>query len=308
VKFIICADDWNERLGGVICLHKLCHIINTLGREAYLVKAIQPPNIVDRSILKIFSDIVRYKVRCFRSGRIKLNESLNTPVYSGSMGELQGDDWVIIYPEVIFGNPLNAKNVVRWFLHNPTFHTGTFSYARNDVAVRFSSSFDAIRLHGMSCYESFLTVVDYRLDIFNEADAVHTENRRGTAYCIRKGRGKKIIHDLKDSILVDDLDLVDVAAIFKRVRVFYSYDTQTALSKFALMCGCQSVVIPDEGVDESQWRPNEEERAGIYYGFDYVGQVMPGRQRALDVIFRKINDSEKSVIDFIKFVDNKFES
>jgi hypothetical protein len=35
------------------------------------------------------------------------------------------------FKEQVFGNPLNAKNIVRWMLHTPGFHTGKKYYGSN---------------------------------------------------------------------------------------------------------------------------------------------------------------------------------
>ena len=62
----------------------------------------------------------------------------------------------------------------------------------------------------------------------------------------------------------------EIAGIFKRVKTFISYDTYTAYSRFAVLCGCESVVVPDEGVTKEQWRPNPADRYGVAYGFSDI--------------------------------------
>ncbi|REH40379.1 hypothetical protein DFR26_0580 [Paraperlucidibaca baekdonensis] len=304
MRYLIVTDDWNEKIGGAVCLHKLCHIINELGGSAYIIKSIDQPDLLKRGFLKALSDFSRYKIRLACVKKLKTNPDFNTPIYMHNVKDLQNDGWVVIYPEVVYGNPLRAKNVVRWFLHNPTFHTGVFSYSSNDVAVRFNTAIKPINIFGLKPYDKFLKVVDYPLSLYNMSGIMN--ERTGSAYCIRKGLGKKIIHDLSDSILIDNLSHDDVAKVFKKTKVFYSYDTYTAYSLFAILCGCKSVVIPDKNVGINDWYPDERDRFGIYYGDDYFGQDIPNTELAIKRVYDEVAASEASVASFIEFSSEYF--
>ena len=62
-------------------------------------------------------------------------------IFSEYLTEHDIVDWdktIVIYPEVIVGNPLNAKNVVRWLLFRPL--KGIYdSWSNNDLIYYFSS-------------------------------------------------------------------------------------------------------------------------------------------------------------------------
>lgn len=144
-------------------------------------------------------------------------------------------------------------------------------YGKNELYFKFNSAIEDFHFHGSVTSSNELKVIHYPLEHYN-LEGVASE-RVGAAYCLRKGRNKKIVHDVTDSILIDGKSHAEVACIFKKVKIFISYDTYTAYSIFAVLCGCQSVVIPDEGVSIDEWYPNESDRFGIAYGFQNIEEA-----------------------------------
>jgi hypothetical protein len=199
---------------------------------------------------------------------LQTNPKFNTPCLDiQSADEIaNNDEYVVIYPEVVMGNPLKAKNIVRWLLHTPGFHTNQTNYGPNELYFRFSVETPYFSHPGSTTSDQFLTVVHFPTEIYNMDGAI--QEREGTAHCIRKGKGKEIVHDLSDSICIDGKSHEEIAAIFKRVKTFYCYDTRTAYYYFASLCGCETIVIPDEGVSEEEWLPHPASRVGIRYGVD----------------------------------------
>src|SRR5690606_7573161 len=124
-----------------------------------------------------------------------------------------------------------------------------------------------------------LKVIHYPLEHYHTTNVSGT--RRGTAVCIRKGKGKTFQHDERDAIVIDGKSHEEVAQILNKVSVFVSYDTYTAYSLFAVLCGCDSVVIPDPGVDEASWYPNPTDRDGIAYGFENIEAARASAPRVL---------------------------
>ncbi|MOA25640.1 hypothetical protein D3C78_1463790 [compost metagenome] len=92
--------------------------------------------------------------------------------------------------------------------------------------------------------------------------------RNGVAYCIRKGKGKLERHPMGQGFVIDGKNHDEVSRILKSVKTLISYDVATAYSWFAVLCGAESIVIPDHGVSKEQWRPDPQSRYGIAYGFD----------------------------------------
>lgn len=303
-KFVVFAPSYDERHGGIICLHKLVHQINEAGHEAYLCPTFENLEFNRHNFLmpvrRLLGDIATGLFKPYRTHR-----SFNTPIYGGPARDLQSDEWVVVYPELVFGNPLKARNVARWLLHQPGFHSGVVYYGFNELHVRFNEALREFRYPNSQQAAFFLPIIHYPLDLYNEEGAA--ARRSGTAYCIRKGGGKAMQHDLSNSALIDGLSHEGVAAVFKRVETFISYDTYTAYSRFAALCGCDSVVIPDEGVTEAQWYPNPADRYGVAYGFDQIGKARQTRQLLQQKIQQEHQQSAEAAVRFVQACEAFFD-
>ncbi len=56
-----------------------------------------------------------------------------TPVHTGPAG-----DSIVLYPEVVSGNPLKAAKVVRWTLNSPGLLGGDAHYADDEMVFVFN--------------------------------------------------------------------------------------------------------------------------------------------------------------------------
>lgn len=311
-KFLICTPSYSQNNGGAIVLHKLCHLLNENGREAYLFPIVENFQLnrfnYRKVLLKFFKKNLREPFR-----RLKVNPAFKTPVLYQLPKDFKNrqDEWIVLYPEITFGNPLGAKNVVRWFLNNPEFdpetggETRNVFFGKNELYFRYAPYFKDFRYPGSTTSDLFLRVTHLPLDLFNMENAAPV--RKGIAYCIRKGKNKPICHDLQDSILIDGKKHQEIAAIFKRVETFISYDSHTAYSRFAALCGCDSVVIPDEGVTQEEWKPNIEDRYGVAYGFENVEWARSTRSQLRETVIGIESGSVANVLSFIQEVDGFFE-
>ena len=261
-KVLIISPSYQEDSGGVIVLHKLCSILRQLGYKSFLHPYFVSYHLQKDSIQNyflIFSDRIKRTIKKYET-----NPIFETPVIFDTKG-IDWNDWVVIYPETVSGNPMGAKNVVRWLLHNPGYHTGQVLYGPGELYFKFSSGISDFQNFGSLTSDLNLKVIHYPLEYYNTKNV--SSIRSGTAYSLRKGKNKVIKHNLEDSILIDEKSHKEVSEIFKKVNRFISYDTLTAFSVFAVLCGCESVVIPDKGVSIDQWYEEPQDRYGISYGF-----------------------------------------
>ena len=107
------------------------------------------------------------------------------------------------------------------------------------------------------------------------------------------------MHDTTNSILVDNLSLQEIADVFNRSKYCISYDTQTLLSKYAAICGCISIVIPEYGVSKQEWRPNIEDRYGIAYGMDELDWAVDTQDKTISVLKSQGDNSLEQLKQFI---------
>jgi len=268
-KFLIVSPPYDERVGGAVVSHKLCSILNELGYESYLHPYRKRYGLNNIHFARKWVRNIKDHYRRGKGdyGRYKVNPVYDTPVFH-EVDDSSLKEFVVVYPEIVFGNPLNAQRVVRWLLHNPGFHTGSVNYGKNELYFKFSSRIEDFHSSGSVLSKNLLKVVHFPLEYYNLNDL--PPDRKGTAYCLRKGKHKPVQHDLNGSVLIDEKSNSEIANIFKRVKTFISYDTYTAYSKFAVLCGCESIVVPDQGVTKEQWQPNPADRYGIAYGFSDV--------------------------------------
>jgi hypothetical protein len=304
-RFLIFAPAYNESSGGAIVLHRLCHLINEAGRSAHLMPMFSSH---EANFLNIgaVTEMVERERQGLLTYPYPTNPYFNTPVFLDNLHSVRDDDEVVVvYPEVVFGNPLAASNVVRWFLHDPGFHTGKVYYAKNELYFRYSPYTADYIVPGSRTAQDYLYVGYFPFEWYN-LDNVAAE-RKGTAYATR-GSQKPVTHDLADSVCINGLLHDEVARIFKSVKTFISYDSRTLYSHLAALCGCDSVVIPDEGVDEASWRPEVASRSGIAYGYDKLEQARATAPQVFDYLNEKQQASMASVQKFLREVDATFGS
>ena len=123
-QIIIAAPCYNESIGGVVVLHKLCHILNELGYNSSLTTTLK------------LSGQTEYFI---------LNNKYNTKIAT----EINLEKDIIIYPEIEPGNPFGGKNVIRWILndyHLPEKDNTLSTWEGTDYWLYYSNEFyDSLR-------------------------------------------------------------------------------------------------------------------------------------------------------------------
>ena len=296
-KYLVISPPFNEIVGGTIVLHYLVHLLRDSGREAYLCPYFENIEFNIYNKRKILRAL--YKGLLRRVREYKTCPNFNTPIiYDPRFIKNQQDEWVVVYPDIVLGNPVQAKNVVRWFLHNPGFHTkNKLFFGVNELHFKFNNSIKDFFISGSTLSSFVFKIIRFPVKIYTQNEVA--SSRKGTAYCLRKGASKKIVHDLKDSILIDNKSHQEVAEIFKRVQTFISYDTMSAYSMFAALSGCDSVVIPDDGVSEADWCPDVRDSYGISYGFDNIERARLTRHLVIENVKRIQAENRQNVDIFL---------
>jgi hypothetical protein len=305
MKFMIFSPTYDNNSGGAIVLHYLCHLLNEMGHQAAIVPLYKTYESDQRFLFRGLVKSFGSKLRMLRKS-FTVCPGLNTPVDKNPSYPLP-NDVVAVYPEAVASNPLGAKNVVRWLLHRPGYHTGKVCYGVNELYFDYNAFSSDFGIPGSKLSKHKLFIAKYHDHLYNKKGALPPGSRIGTAYCIRKGQGKKIEHDLQNSILIDGLNHEEISTIFKRVKTFISYDTKTMYSPMALACGAESVVIPDTGVSKEEWEPNAVRSYGIAYGMDDLENARKTIPNALEQLDEFSVSSKQAVAEFTKEVKEYFE-
>lgn len=270
MKFIIWTWEWSKQIGGVRALHNLCHQLNELGEEAYITTK-------------------------------KKNFLLNTPYHDPDM-PFDLENTVVIYPECIDKNLLNAKHVVRWILYHQDI---TANYGENDYVFKFLESYWSKK---EKC-DGILTLFDFNLDFWKN----NYKERPYNMIALRKGSGKynpKYHMNLKNIFVYDELEKEKDETIIKnfmnKSENFICFDSCSFVAAQAALCGCLTVVIPDNGYSKEQWISDHDFlRYGIAYGFDDIHHAR-STQHLVKSHLREIESKGKDTVkEFIAFWKNK---
>ena len=227
-KFIIYAPRYADDSGGSIVLHKLCDVLNKQGFASKLWPFGKPRLSAHAPVRSSASSLAYIGSQLYRKP-FRTNKNYNTPIAKIEILMLS----IVVYPEIVSGNPLSAKRYVRWFLHKPGFHKGNFEYKKRDLCFSYQGAFNStgnVITYGgiLTIYEAFLTT--YRLVNFGP--------RTKTCYMIRKGERRNDLPDLSQQWIVDGRTHEELVKIFNECKACYFYDLYTAYATYAAVCGC----------------------------------------------------------------------
>lgn len=255
--------NYNPNIGGSIVPHKLCEYINEYtDAECFLYRYYNYPIFRNGKVLKGIMGLLLVLLRRLLL-KIKSTDKNKNSLLKRIPKNI--NDYVVVYLEGARDNPLNAQKVVRLILHNPGHFTGMVHYNTNELYFMYADHFKRFSFFGSKTSDKLVHISHYPIELYNKNGV--SNRRKGTCYAMRKGRNRKIVHNLKDSILIDELSHEEISKIFKQSKAFISYDLNTAYSKLAAVCGCLSIVVPDENITKDEWQPIEKLRYGIAYGF-----------------------------------------
>lgn len=295
MKFIIYASRYTVDSGGTIVLHMLCHILNTLGYSAYMWPVYKPVFNKQHPV-KSFLLFFKY-IRKSIHRKYSTNPSWNTP--QASYSDLN-DEPIVIYSEIVDGNPLGVKNIIRWLLHKPGFHNKSVKFTTEELIFGFGEKFSTEQYPITQTNTLLLFYI--MKDIYKQTNF---KERAGSCHMIRKGKNKKLVHK-SGSLLVDGMTHEELAKIFNEKKFFISYDPYTYYSIYAALCGCISIVIPDENTSKEEWHPKLEDTYGLAYGLDDIDYATRTRPLLLEYIKQQEKENIISVENFVIQCENYF--
>ena len=248
LRFVIWSFDYNWRIGGVVVLHKLAELLAESGFETYCVASLTSAQ--NKSTLISRDDaaiIAREK------------------------------ETIVIYPENVVGNPLDARSVARWVLYFPGWHGGDKEYSENEFVFTFNPSFVKETKYAAALK---VRIIESMSQSFFDKNQVRTRD----AILVKKGeedideRFRQFVAphlgNLYEMISVDSLirsceSLESFNSALNEIRYFISFDSFTYHSTFAALAGCASIAVPFVGVSRDEYfAANPSRKSGIAYGFE----------------------------------------
>jgi hypothetical protein len=221
------------------------------------------------------------------------------------------DNVITIYPEVISGNPFNAKNVVRYVLYYPGWHAGDKEYSDDELIITYNNEYVKDTKYDNAFV---LTVLNPKLNIMKN----HDKKRNKIGLLVRKCKDfdykmnllNQYKHLLKLPVIsIDDeinkcTDLRNLSKIYNTISLFISFDPHTYHSTMAALCGCTSVVIPSKEI------PSEEfynvQKYGVAYGFENIDFAKLTHGKMIENLKEMEKDTFVQCADFVKLVKSHF--
>jgi len=229
LKFIVVAPPYQERSGGVMVLHELCDALNKNGYSAGIVFYHDGNSEAQNFKFGISNDKAMHKPNA--SNLIfKDNDEVLEIINKG----------VVVYPDLITGNPLGAKNVVRYVLNfneNPFFGDFILSYSKV-----------------YSQYSDFILFKSFYNELLNDEGARHWDDRDLNLTYFGKGPSYLECKIIPGTILVErdwPRDKEQLSLLLRQCKFFFSYDCVSATNYDALMCGAIPILLHDEQISRS---------------------------------------------------------
>lgn len=211
---------------------------------------------------------------------------------------------LVIYPESIYGNPLQANMVARWLLFHYQYVGDKEAYSASDLFIGFRDVFN----------DSSLNIVGNNVKLTTFDGTLYRQynfgSRHGNCYILRKGKERKDLPSVFDGPVIDDLTEEEKVKVFNECARCYSYDTQTFYSSIAAICGCISIVVVETGKRKEDYRFGSD---GPIYGVAY-GDSQEELQYALATLpnlINAINPSDRNIDNaryFIQLTQSYFKS
>ncbi|PKO47797.1 MAG: hypothetical protein CVU31_07730 [Betaproteobacteria bacterium HGW-Betaproteobacteria-4] len=196
----------------------LCHALNSIGEEAYVT-----------------TDCV--------------SNDLRTPVLTDDIKDRhleQNLAPIVVYPEIIRDNPLNADNVVRYLLNVPGLISGE--------APEWQDS-DLIFTHGWHIAPKEMDANLLEIPLINSkiynSHGVNDQERKGSLVFINRyiDRGGKLLPITSDSLEISRRVPFrtpnELAKLYRSAQFMYAYEPSTACFE-ALVCGCPIIYLPND--------------------------------------------------------------
>lgn len=284
MKFVVYAFPYESDRGGNIALLLLCERLRKLGFDAYIWPATTPYSLVPQN-WKGVGKTGRRLLHLATGHRFPVGP-FSVPIATRQIVE----ESVVIYPEIVAGNPIRANRIVRWFLHRPGHHTGLVNYGTNELYFFYQDAFNDV---GINPDSSNRLTVTYHHPAYKDSNS---GRRQGTSVLIRKGSDRLNYVTLRGDTVIDGMSHESVAEVFNSTEYLQSLDSYSMYSVFAAMCGCTPVIEPRPGISKEQWFPREEDRYGLAYGWDDVDWAVRTRPLLIEKL-SKDRQSEDVMVD-----------
>ncbi len=231
--YVIVAPHFSFLSCGVRYMYYLCSELNKRGYPAYIT-GLNSSSILDTKYINELTDAEAKNLR---------------------------QDGIVVYPEIIDGNPLQFRNVVRWDLAPPIYE-----YLPTDTVFVYGKILQSrsVGKHLLEIYyiEDFFTTPEQErriLKVFWVGKSPTTPRVPETSGCV------EITYAAPSTRTA-------LASLLKASSILYTYDNFTGLILEARLCGCPVVVIPNNQItiEDTRYRHPFGNEGLFIYGDTYT--------------------------------------
>lgn len=316
LKFIIVSS--RQTCGGGIVLHALCKNLCELGHSAKIFYPYAPERLFEgefkhrfRQFKHTIVDLVgelKYKIFgekiIAKNEEYKAYENNSVKKFKRKFFITTKKDTIVVYPESMSGDFFKTNFKVRHILFTPDKRIDIMKeLVDKNILVTF---YREIFAEGLNLSpENKLHTSYFDLELYKRTNY---GERNGKCYVIRKGKDRTDLPKEFDGVIVDDLTEEEKVRVFNECEYCISYDTQTAYSGIAGMCGCVSVVVPEEGKSRKDYLKGNDKAYGVAYGFSE--EEIEWAKSTCDKVkehYEKLNaDSLEQTKNFVELCKKKF--
>lgn len=218
--YILWGCGYVHYSAGTVACHRLVHELNNAGYDAFSTGAVNP----------------NWNERRINKSAVFLLLKFGNPI--------------VIYPEVVIGNPLHAQHVARWILNVPGHLGGDTTFDGSELIFTWCKDFYPT--------DRILSWDIVERDLFN--DKILPDKEMDCFYV-----GKGPFRGANPTAFTDGMVEItrtwpserhELADLLRRTRVLYTYDDLTMLTFEALLCGCKVVLLPEQRellIDDPIW-------------------------------------------------------
>ncbi len=220
--YYIFAADFRDTSAGVTALHYLCHALNCAGESAFLLNTTaSKPGLNVRFLSE--SDCWHHK----DSGVVP----------------------IMVYPEIVSGNPYNAIAVVRYMLNRDGFLTGQkIERTGGNIELTFYHSMEFVPPHEKSPEVIQVPVLD---DALFAPPGIRKERTGSYLFISRFDKAEIDFSQLPADVEILSIEnpksLEELASIFQTAKVLYSYEI-SGTCVCAMLAGCPVIYVKNRNL------------------------------------------------------------
>ncbi len=263
-NFLIASPPYTRIFAGVTVLHELCHELNVLGYPAAMIFFHSGDG-----QSKPYQWTISDRDDLYMPGMERVQLSTSNPQKDIASFLSNG---IIIYPEIIKGNPIGAKRVCRYVLMKSD------EEYKNEYIATYSKTFTRQ-------YHYLLTKVLLSSHM-NDDGTVHWTNRKLDATYFGKAPKFMECFRFPNTLLIErdwPRDQEQLSLVLKNTRFLYSFDCITSTIFDAIMCGCVPIMLHDKQLPREEINADEfGPRPNIVIAYDSGNMVLKYDVKQID--------------------------